>query len=184
MAVLFKDQTKAALEALLFVASDPLTVQALARITEIDVADAVELLQEMAQEYEARPGGLKIVEAADTWQMCTRPECAPYIERLYRKSGTGLSRAAIETLAIIAYRQPITRSEVELIRGVKVDSPINTLLERVLIEEQGRREGPGRPVLYGTTNEFLRHFGLRDIADLPPLEEFLVEGEAVGREEE
>ncbi|GAB6182181.1 SMC-Scp complex subunit ScpB [Desulfotomaculum defluvii] len=175
MAVLFKDQTKSALEALLFVASEPLTVQALARITEIDVADARELLLELAQEYGARPGGLKIVEVADTWQMCTRSECAPYIERLYRKSGTGLSRAAIETLAIIAYRQPITRSEVELIRGVKIDSPINTLLERNLIEEKGRRDGPGRPVLYGTTHEFLKHFGLKDISDLPPLEEFLVE---------
>ncbi|ABO49669.1 condensin subunit ScpB [Desulforamulus reducens MI-1] len=179
MAVLFRDQTKSALEALLFVASEPLTVQALARIVEIDVADALELLLELAKEYQDRPGGLKIVQVSDTWQICTRPECAPYIERLYRKSGTGLSKAAIETLAIIAYRQPITRSEVEMIRGVKVDSPINTLLERNLIEEKGRREGPGRPVLYGTTLEFLKHFGLKDVSELPPLEEFLVEGETI-----
>ncbi|GAB6156975.1 SMC-Scp complex subunit ScpB [Desulfotomaculum varum] len=175
MAVLFKEQTKAALEALLFVASEPLTVQTLARIAEIDAADALELLRELAQDYDTRPGGLKIIEAADTWQMCTRPEYASYIERLYRKSGTGLSRAAMETLAIIAYRQPITKTEIELIRGVKVDSPISTLLERNLIEEKGRREGPGRPVLYGTTVDFLKYFGLKSLADLPPLEDFLVE---------
>jgi len=175
LAVLFRDQTKAALEALLFVASEPLSVQTMARITEVDAADALELLRELAGDYERRPGGLKLVEAADTWQMCTRPEYAPYIERLYRKSGTGLSRAAVETLAIIAYRQPITKTEIELIRGVKVDSPISTLLERNLIEEKGRREGPGRPVLYGTTLDFLKYFGLKDLSDLPPLEDFLVE---------
>jgi len=175
LAVLFRDQTKAALEALLFVASEPLSVQALARIAEVDVADALELLRELAGDYEERPGGLKLVEAADTWQMCTRPEYAPYIERLYRRSGTGLSRAAVETLAIIAYRQPITRTELELIRGVKVDSPLSTLLERNLIEEKGRREGPGRPVLYGTTLDFLKYFGLKNLSDLPSLEDFLVE---------
>ncbi len=173
--VLFKEQTKAALETLLFVASEPLTVQALARIVEIDLEDTKELLQELAKEYEARPGGLKLIETAENWQMSTKPEYAPYVERLYRKSGTGLSRAAVETLAIIAYRQPITKSELELIRGVKVDSPISTLQERCLIEEKGRREGPGRPVLYGTTLDFLKHFGLKDLTELPPLEEFLVE---------
>lgn len=175
MAVLFKDQTKAALEALLFVASEPLTLQALARLVEADLADTVELLRELSADYEARSGGLKLVEAADTWQMCTKPETAPYIERLYRRSGTGLSRAAVETLAIIAYRQPITKSELELIRGVKVDSPINTLLERNLVEEKGRREGPGRPVLYGTTLDFLKYFGLRDLNELPSLEDFLID---------
>ncbi|AQS58575.1 SMC-Scp complex subunit ScpB [Desulforamulus ferrireducens] len=175
MAVLFKEQTKAALETLLFVASEPLTVQTLARIVEADLDDVTELLQELAEEYEKRPGGLKIMETAGTWQMSTKPEYAPYVERLYRKSATGLSRAAVETLAIIAYRQPITKTELELIRGVKVDSPISTLLEKNLIEEKGRREGPGRPILFGTTREFLKHFGLKDLSELPPLEEFLVE---------
>lgn len=175
MSVLFRDQTKAALEALLFASSDPLTVQALARLIEVDVVDTLELLKELASDYQQRNGGLKLVEAADTWQMCTRPEYASYIERLYRRSGTGLSRAGIETLAIIAYRQPITKSELELIRGVKVDSPINTLLERNLIEEKGRREGPGRPVLYGTTLDFLKYFGLKDLNELPSLEDFLIE---------
>ncbi|AEG61184.1 SMC-Scp complex subunit ScpB [Desulforamulus ruminis] len=177
MTVLFRDQVKAALEVMLFVASEPLTVQTLARIAEVEPADAEELLQELAAEYAGRPGGLKLAEVAGTWQMCTRSEYAPYVERLYRQRGsTGLSQAGVETLAIIAYRQPITRAEIEMIRGVKVDSPINTLLERNLIEEKGRREGPGRAVLYGTTLEFLKYFGLKDISQLPSLEEFLVEG--------
>lgn len=176
MAVLFKEQVKAAIEVLLFVASEPLPVQNLARIAEIDVADAEELLRELAEEYAGRPGGLKLVEVAGTWQMCTRPEYAPYVERLYRqRGGSGLSRAAVETLAIISYRQPITKSEIELIRGVKVDSPITTLLERNLIEEKGRRDGPGRPVIYGTTLDFLKYFGLKDLTELPSLEEFLIE---------
>lgn len=175
--MLFRDQVKSALEAMLFVASEPLSVQTLARISEVDPADAEELLQELAGEYASRPGGLKLAEVGGTWQMCTRPQYAPYVERLYRQRGsTGLSQAAVETLAIIAYRQPITRVELELIRGVKVDSPVSTLQERNLIEEKGRREGPGRPVLYGTTLEFLKYFGLKDLAQLPPLEEFLVEG--------
>ncbi|AEF94875.1 chromosome segregation and condensation protein, ScpB [Desulfotomaculum nigrificans CO-1-SRB] len=176
MPVLFREQAKSALEVLLFVASEPLTVQTLARIVEIDLADAEELLKELAAEYQARSGGLQLVEAAGTWQMCTKGEFAPYVERLYnQRSNHGLSKAAVETLAIIAYRQPITRAELELIRGVKVDSPINTLLERNLIEEKGRREGPGRPVLYGTTKEFLKYFGLKDLSQLPPLDDFLVE---------
>ncbi|RYD05981.1 Segregation and condensation protein B [Desulforamulus aquiferis] len=161
---------------MLFVSSEPLSVQVLAKIVEVEAEDAVELLQELAVEYTARPGGLKLIEVAETWQMCTKPEFAPYVERLYKqRGGSGLSRAAVETLAIIAYRQPVTRAELELIRGVKVDSPINTLLERNLIEEKGRREGPGRPVLYGTTLEFLKYFGLKDLSQLPPLEEFLVD---------
>lgn len=176
MVVLFKEQVRSALEVLLFVASEPLSVQALAHIVEVDVTDAKELLQELSAEYASRTGGLKIIEVAETWQMCTRSEYAPYVERLYRQRGSsGLSRAAVETLAIIAYRQPVTRAELELIRGVKVDSPLTTLLERNLIEEKGRREGPGRPVLYGTTLDFLRYFGLKDLSQLPLLEDFLVE---------
>lgn len=178
MTVLFREQVKGALEVLLFVSSEPLKTEDLARIVEVDIADTEELLSELAGEYGRRPGGLKLIEAGGTWQMVTRPEYASYVERLYRQRGSsGLSKAAVETLAIIAYRQPVTRAELELIRGVKVDSPLGTLLERNLIEEKGRKDGPGRPVLYGTTSDFLRYFGLKDLSQLPPLENFLIESE-------
>jgi len=100
----------------------------------------------------------------------TRPECAPYISRLLRVQPHRLSRAALETLAIIAYRQPVTGPEIEAIRGVSIDGVLGTLLARGLIAEAGRKQAPGRPILYETTEEFLRYLGLRDLAELPQLE--------------
>ncbi len=178
MTVMFREHIKSAIEVLLFVTPEPLPVADICRLVEIEEADALELLQELRQDYQKSNRGLQVVELSGGWQLATKPEFAPYVERLYKKqSSSTLSRAALETLAIIAYRQPITKAELELIRGVKPDSSLNTLLERGLIEEKGRRDGPGRPVLYGTTTEFLKHFGFKDLSELPDLDQFTEEVE-------
>ncbi|MBM7854681.1 segregation and condensation protein B [Desulfohalotomaculum tongense] len=178
MTVLFRDHAKSVIEVLLFVTPEPISLASICRIAELEEEDALQLLSELQQEYRRSSRGLQVVEMAGGWQLTTKPEFASYVERLYKKqSSTTLSRAALETLAIIAYRQPVTRAELEMIRGVKSDSSLNTLLERGLVEEKGRREAPGKPVLYGTTSVFLAHFGLKDISELPDLDSFIQEAE-------
>lgn len=177
MAVLFREHAKSVIEVLLFVSPEPLSLAEICPIVELEQPDVQMLLQELQQQHQ-RQGGLQIIEVAGGWQLTTKPSFAPYVERLYKKTTSNtLSRAALETLAIIAYRQPVTRAELELIRGVKSDSSVNTLVEKGLVAEQGRRDGPGRPVLYGTTDEFLRCFGLKDLSELPELNDFMVEAE-------
>lgn len=125
-------------------------------------------LEELVQEYAAR--GINVVKVAGGYLMGTNPANADYVHtHLHAKVQTILSRQALEVLAIIAYKQPVTRAEMERIRGVNSDGPIDTLLQKKLIEELGRSEAVGRPFLYGTTQEFLRHFGLKDLSSLPPL---------------
>ncbi|MGI9862174.1 SMC-Scp complex subunit ScpB [Moorella naiadis] len=171
MPLLFSDNLRAALECLLFVAGGPVTTAALASCLGVNPADVDELAAELRQLYEQEGRGLQVRHVAGGYQMCTRPEYAPYVEALLRPELPVLSRAALETLAIIAYRQPVTRGEMEYIRGVKVDGVLNTLLSRGLVQEVGRKDTPGRPVLYGTTSKFLEFFGLQDLRELPPLEE-------------
>lgn len=171
MTLLFRDYTKGIIEALLFVATDAISLANICRIAEIETADALELLTELQKEYQMESRGLQLQKLAAGWQLTTKPKFAPYVERLYkRKTTAAISQAALETLAIVAYRQPVSRAELELIRGVNSDSSLNTLLERELIEEKGRRNAPGRPVLYGTTKMFLKHFGFREISELPALD--------------
>ena len=171
---MFPEETKGIIECLLFVAKEPLSLKELSKIIEQPADEIKVLIEELRDEYETRRRGIVIKEIASGFQLCTRPQFAPYIEKMYKPQGNyGLSKAALETLAIIAYKQPITRGEVEFIRGVKVDRAIASLMEKNLIKEVGRKEGPGRPVLFGTTNDFLRHFGLKDISELPNPEEFL-----------
>lgn len=161
----------AQIEALLFVAAEPLTPRQIAQALERPLAEVEAGLQALAAELAGR--GIRLQEHHGRWQLTTAPEAAPAIERLLgleAESGR-LSRAALETLAIIAYRQPISRPQIDDIRGVNSDGVIRTLLSKGLIEEVGRAEGPGRPVLYGTTELFLRLFGLGSLADLPPLPE-------------
>lgn len=161
---------KSLVESLLFVADEPVTLSDLARALGVSAQAVAEAVETLAQEYAQR--GLRIQRVNGRVQMITAPEAAPVIERfLGLETSTRLSQAAMETLAIIAYRQPITRPEIEAIRGVSSDGVIRTLLARGLIEEQGRLDAPGRPILYGTTFEFLRCFGLESLEDLPPLEE-------------
>ena len=161
------------LEALLFVADGPLSTEELAEAAQAPLAEVEAALQRL---IEAPPrSGLCIVRQGSHVQMVTAPEAAPAVERLLGLDRSArLSSAALETLAIIAYRQPITRAEIEHLRGVRAESAINTLLERNLVEEVGRREGPGRPILYGTTREFLRYFGLRDLSELPSPEDWSI----------
>ncbi|MGI9951855.1 SMC-Scp complex subunit ScpB [Moorellaceae bacterium AZ2] len=162
---------RAALECLLFVAGGPVTASALARSLDLDEEEVAKLVQELQGLYENQGHGLQIRQIAGGYQMCTRPQYAEYVEEFLKPEVPALSRAALETLAIIAYRQPITKAEIERLRGVKVDGVLHTLLSRELIVEVGRKEVPGRPILYGTTSRFLEHFGLSSLKDLPPLEE-------------
>jgi segregation and condensation protein B len=136
-------------------------------------SDIRALLQELQSEYEEANRGFRLVEIAGGFQLCTTPEVASWLKKLYAsKHKEHLSRPALETLAIVAYKQPLVRAEIEFIRGVNVDGVIKVLLERNLIRIVGRRESPGRPILYGTTNEFLQYFGLNSLEDLPRLGEF------------
>jgi len=173
-------ELKAILETLLFVSHGPVTVDRLAAAlegaTKTEVKQALRRLQE---DYDAAGRGLQLVEVAGGFQLVTRPEYAPWIKRLEKsKPAPKLSRSALESLAVIAYRQPIVRAEIEKVRGVETSSVLKTLLERKLVRIVGRKDEPGRPILYGTTKYFLQHFGLRDLAELPPLREFKELGEA------
>lgn len=161
------------LESLLFAAGDEgLTIKDIAKIMEIEEFQARDILEDLKKEYERKERGITIVELAGTYQLATKKENSPYLKRLVETpANSNLSQAALETLTIIAYKQPITRAEIEDIRGVKTERPLQTLLARGLIREVDRLDGPGRAILYGTTKEFLDYFGLKDINELPPLPE-------------
>ena len=161
---------KMLVESLLFVAEGPVQIAALAKALEVDAEKIETALAELKQEYTQR--GMRVQRLRDKVQLVTAPDAAPAIEKFLGIDGSGhLSAAALETLAIVAYRQPVTRPAIEAVRGVNCDGVIQTLLSRGLIQETGRQETVGRPILYATTFEFLQNFGLRDTDDLPPLEE-------------
>lgn len=162
------------LESLLFAAGDEgLSLKQLAEVLEIDTLIASEIIDELRKEYDRNDQrGIMIVQLAGTYQLATKKENAAYLKKLVDSPNTAtLSQAALETLAIIAYKQPITRAEIEEIRGVKTERPLHTLISKVLIKEVGRAEGTGRAYLYGTTKEFLDYFGLKSIEELPQLPE-------------
>ncbi|MGG5253740.1 SMC-Scp complex subunit ScpB [Neobacillus sp. SM06] len=162
------------LESLLFAAGDEgLSLKQIVEVLEVDEPIARNIIESLRQEYEQdAKRGLTIVELAGTFQLATKKEHADYLKRLVDSpSTTTLSQASLETLAIIAYKQPITRAEIEEIRGVKTERPLQTLMSKALIKEVGRAEGAGRAYLYGTTKEFLDYFGLRSLKELPPLPE-------------
>ena len=164
------DAIKRGLESLVFVADEPATVEALAKALEQDVDTIARALDALAADYETR--GIRLERTRDRVQFVTAPEAAPYIQEFLGLDSTArLSAAALETLAIIAYRQPITRPQIEGIRGVNSDGVIHNLLARGLVEEVGRGETVGHPILYGITFEFLQYFGLSSVNDLPPLPE-------------
>ncbi|MFD3258805.1 SMC-Scp complex subunit ScpB [Paenibacillus lentus] len=165
---------KSIIEGLLFLAGEEgLSVKQLAEVTEQRQDIITDALLDMKSSFEREGRGLQIVQLAGTYQLATLPEHAPFFEKLaYSPSRSSLSQAALETLSIIAYRQPITRIEVEEIRGVKSERAIHTLVNKDLIHEVGRAEAIGRPILYGTTAAFLDYFGLGSLQDLPDLTEF------------
>ncbi|WP_423407281.1 SMC-Scp complex subunit ScpB [Heyndrickxia sp. MSNUG] len=165
---------KGILESLLFAAGDEgLSLKQIAAVLDVEELKANEIVAELQIEYEKDDNrGITIVQLAGVFQLATKKEHADYLKKLVESPGAGhLSQAALETLAIIAYKQPITRVEIEEIRGVKTERPLHTLSSRALIKEVGRAEGTGRAILYGTTKEFLDYFGLKNIKELPPLPE-------------
>lgn len=156
------------LEAILFVAGEPVAVADLAQALEVSEMEIMHAVEALERECERR--GVTVHRYGDHLRMETRPEYAPYVERLLQPvQRQTLSQTAMETLAVIAYRQPVTKGEVEQVRGVKCDYSVQSLLHKGLIREAGRKEALGRPILYATTDRFLEHFGISDIRELPPL---------------
>lgn len=164
-------QIEAVIEGLLFAAGDPLSLDKISEIMEIDKKTTRLILSNMIINFQNSRRGIMIREIDGKYQLCTRFEHYEYIKKLFEpRQKQGLSQAAFETLAIIAYNKPITKAKIEQIRGVNSDSAITRLLERNLVREAGRMDTPGKPMLYETTDEFLRSFGFRSTADLPRLE--------------
>lgn len=166
-------EIKAIIEGLLFVAGDEVSIKEISTVLGIDEPTVRKIVNQMIDTYNEEGRGLQIIEVNNSYQLCTRPEHFEYIERLVKPSTRqGLSQASMETLAIIAYKQPITKAQVDYIRGVKSETCITRLSEKELIHESGRQDGPGRPILYKTTDNFLKLFGLKTLNELPPLKEF------------
>jgi segregation and condensation protein B len=161
------DRLPAVIESLLFVAEEPQEIGALAKSVGVSRERVERALETLTGSVDGR--GLFVQRLGDRVQLATVPDAAPYIERLLEVSHGRLSRAALETLAIIAYRQPVTRATIESIRGVNSDGAVATLVARELVHEVGRAPGPGRPLLFGTTVRFMEYFGLQRMDDLPPL---------------
>lgn len=163
-------EIKSLVESLLFVADEPVAVERLASAIGVDHKAIEDALRELSEEYEQR--GLRLQRKRGWVQMITAPEASPHIERFLGLELTSrLSAPALETLAIVAYQQPVTRAGVEAVRGVNCDSVLRTLVSKGLVEAVGRLSQAGRPIVYGTTFEFLQYFGLQDLAELPPLDE-------------
>ena len=162
------EDIKNIIESLLFVAEEPLTVDRFKRIlTQADTIEIRQALNDISEEYRERKGGFYLYQVAGGFQVRTRPEYTPWIKRLIQPKPLRLSKAALETLAIIAYKQPLIRSDIEYIRGVDCGGVLKVLLERKFIRVLGRKEIPGRPLIYGTTRRFLEVFDLKTLKDLP-----------------
>ncbi len=185
------NEVRRALEAILFLADEPITVSVLAQAVERGRREVEELLLDMSSEHEARDSGIVLQQVAGGWRLVTHPAAAPYVELQQVAGGwrlvthpaaapyveqfilssrhTRFTKASLETLAIVAYKQPVTRHQVSSIRGADSDGVLRALADRGLIQEVGRDEGPGRAILYGTTAEFLERLGLASVSNLPPL---------------
>jgi len=177
--MLFREPEMAALEALLFVAKNPLTPQLLGEILELDLLEIEELLSKLRARYAVDFCGLTLLEINGGYKLGTKPEVSRYIEILYKQPAQALSNAALEVLSIIAYKQPVTRGEIDFIRGVQSDRALATLVEKGLVKDVGRKDGPGRPILSATTEQFLLHFGLHSLDDMPNLEVESLEDDTV-----
>jgi segregation and condensation protein B len=167
-----KKAIKSAFESMMFVWGEPLDVKLVADMFNINRKDAYEYFKELEEEYEQEGRGILVREIGSGFQFVSRLENAEYIERLCTPAKQKrLSQSALEVLAIIAYKQPVTRSEIEAIRGIKCDRVLEGLFKKELISEAGRSNAIGRPILYGTTDTFLRHFGFKNLSDLPLIED-------------
>lgn len=166
-----KNEQKKLIEALLFLSEEPVKADRIAMMLSISPGDAEKLTGELRQDLNNAGRGLQVIETAGGFQLGTRPELAPYLEKAFSEDvSSNLTAAALEALAIIAYKQPVTRIEIESIRGVRCEHVLDNLIKRKLIKISGRKEGPGRPLLYSTTPDFLKYFGLMDLKELPPLD--------------
>lgn len=169
---------EAIIEAALFVAGEAVPLASLADIIEMDKATTRAIVNTLIERYSMENRGMRIIEIGDGYQMCTSPACFEAIRRIYKgKERQGLTPVLLETLAIIAYKQPVTKADIEEIRGVNSDHAVNRLVEKGLVCETGRLETPGKPILFGTTTEFLRYFGLKDTSELPILREPEMDGQ-------
>lgn len=156
------------IEAILFVAGEPVQIKDIQRNLNVSELDVMRAIDKLAADFEEQKRGISLHRFGGHIQLSTRAEYAPYVEQMLQPvQRQSLSNAALETLAVIAYRQPVTRLDVEMVRGVKCDYSIQSLVNKNLIEEVGRKEALGRPILYGTTDAFLSHFGLSSVSDLP-----------------
>lgn len=163
-------EVRRALEAILFLSDEPVGSAVLAQAVERPRREVEELLAELARGYEERGAGIALAQIAGGWRLLTHPDVADYVEDYVLSSRHArLTKAALETLAVVAYKQPVTRHQIASVRGVNSDGVIRALVERGLVEEVGREESPGRPVLYGTTQEFMERLALRSLGDLPPI---------------
>ena len=178
-----RQEEKAILEAILFTMGESVEIERLAAVIEEDKNTTRQLRMEMKEEYDQKSGGITLIELEDSFQMCTRAEMYEYLIKIAKTPRKYvLTDTLLETLSIIAYKQPITRAEIEKIRGVSCDHAVNRLVEFGLIAEVGRMDAPGRHLLFGTTEEFLRSFGVKSLEELPELsavqiEEFKVQAE-------
>ncbi len=160
------------LESVLFAAGEAVKTDKLAEISKVSAEDVVEEMNKLREFYKQNERGFSILEIDDGYQICTRPEYYNYVQEIAGlRRQQGLSNAALEALSIVAYNQPVTRQTIEYVRGVNSDGAVSRLVERGLIEESGRLDAPGKPILYVTTQEFLRKFGLKSLADLPEIKE-------------
>ena len=166
------ESIKSALESILFVWGEPLEAKAAAELFNLPVSEMIRILRELAQDYETRRSGLRIREADKAFQLCTNPENDDYITKLCTPVKVKrLSQAALEVLAVVAYKQPVTKAQIDAVRGIKSDRVLETLIKKDLVEEKGRSPQIGRPVLYGTTRNFLFTFGFESLDELPELED-------------
>ncbi|QUH26580.1 SMC-Scp complex subunit ScpB [Serpentinicella alkaliphila] len=173
-----KKQIKSIFEAILFAWSEPISSKDLSKIVDISANEAKAIINEMINEFNFYLRGIQIIEMNEYYQLTTRPEYYEYLQKLFEpKQNKGLTQAALETLSIIAYNQPITKVEIEEIRGVKCDKALSTLLEKDLIKEAGRLEKTGRPILYATTITFLKTFSLKSLDELPDIKELEIHDE-------
>ena len=176
---------KAALEAILFAIGETISLQELSEALGVSLSNIRELLVELQNTYENENRGIQLIHVNAKVQLCTRPEYHQYIDCLMKgRNNAGLSQASLETLSIIAYKQPVTRVEIENLRGVKSSSSIQTLIDRSLIREAGRLDAPGKPILYETTLEFLKYAGIPTIKQLPDYQDFVTSVQKQKNDEE
>jgi segregation and condensation protein B len=171
-----ENNLKSAVEALIFASEKPITIEQLKKILgDLDAISINKIIAELKNDYATQGRGLRVVEIAGGFQMSTSSNFAPFLKKLFKnRYSDKLSKPALESLAIIAYKQPLTKNEIESLRNVNVDGVMKSLLDKNLIRICGRKKIPGRPFVFGTTREFLEHFGLKSLQDLPKMEDFTV----------